>query len=500
VIGSLKRKGRKPLKTHDRTQNEISETIEVDFPQRVSTYLPSIMTQRPVDTEDREDDDLPICLNCIEDRVLRAEISASNHIDKCSVCDREDFCWSTRQYAERIQPLFEKWYVPSSPEYFAGEVTSPRGLTAEEVISEMTGAGDDRASEAMLNSLKEVWWWWPPDGDEDPLDDDLVFNRNLGPAYQTLEDWNQIEEEVKTRSRFFNPVVEEKLRHLFAGIESLISADGHPVVRPIVPHGPGNVFWRMRVVSGQDQVVEVLKEPEAKLGPPPPGTASAGRMNARGISVFYGAEDPATCVGEVRAAVGSLGIIASFEVTRELKVLDVSALQAIRATDVSIFDPEFSNTHGRTAFLQHLQHVLQLPVLPGEEADIYLVTQMIAEYLGSRHPSRLDGVLYPSIQTGKRTNNVVLFAHASRVWPSPRHRVIEVQTPGWDDPDLSVTETNNKNADDDLPLIYHETSHDPRIPALRLILDDIRTVSVTSVQHELQEYKISWTRAPGETQ
>jgi RES domain-containing protein len=477
------------------------KTIEIDFLKEFfnGAFL-SIMTQRPIDPEDREEDDVPICLNCIEDGILRAEVSASNHIERCCVCDREDFCWTSRQYAQRIQPLFEKWYVPSSPEYFAGEVTSPRGLTAGEVISEMTGAGDDKASEAILGSLKEVWWWWPPDGDEDPLDDDLVFNRNLGPAYQTLEDWRQIEEEVRTRSRFFNPIVEEKLRHLFAGIESLTSADGRPVVRRIVPNNPGNVFWRMRVVSDQDQVVEVLKDPEAKLGPPPPGAASAGRMNARGISVFYGAEDPATCVGEVRAAVGSFGIIASFEVTRELKVLDVSALQAIRTTDVSIFDSEFSHAHGRTAFLQHLQHVLQLPVLPGEEADKYLVTQMIAEYLGSRHPSRLDGVLYPSIQTGKRTNNVVLFAHASRVQPSSTHRKIEVRTPGWDDPELSVIETNALSVDDDVPLIYDEPSHDSRIPALRLVLDDIRTVGVFAVKHEVQEYKISWTRTPGGTQ
>ncbi|MDQ9154364.1 RES domain-containing protein [Klebsiella sp. 76637] len=41
-----------------------------------------------------------------------------------------------------------------------------------------------------------------------------------------------------------------------------------------------------------------LRMPESSFGPPPPELTPSGRMNARGISVFYGAtsrKNAATC-------------------------------------------------------------------------------------------------------------------------------------------------------------------------------------------------------------
>jgi len=49
-------------------------------------------------------------------------------------------------------------------------------------------------------------------------------------------------------------------------------------------------------------------------------------MNARGVSVFYGAIDPRVALAEVRPPVGSRVAVARFEIIRPLRLLDLNAL------------------------------------------------------------------------------------------------------------------------------------------------------------------------------
>src|SRR3954470_5589142 len=76
--------------------------------------------------------------------------------------------------------------------------------------------------------------------------------------------------------------------------------------------------------------VRAMERPDLEVGPPPPARAMAGRMNARGISVFYGALEAATAVAEVRPPVGSKVLVVRFEILRPVRLLDVEALRALR--------------------------------------------------------------------------------------------------------------------------------------------------------------------------
>jgi hypothetical protein len=72
-----------------------------------------------------------------------------------------------------------------------------------------------------------------------------------------------------------------------------------------------------------------MKRPDVEIGPPPPLVAATGRMNAHGISVFYGATDPLVALAVVRPPVGSKVVIAHFEFLRTVRLLDVEALRAV---------------------------------------------------------------------------------------------------------------------------------------------------------------------------
>jgi RES domain len=63
-------------------------------------------------------------------------------------------------------------------------------------------------------------------------------------------------------------------------------------------------------------------------------------MNAGGIAVFYGANEPNVAIAEVRPPVGSKVAVARFEIIRPLRLLDLTALAAVSERG-SVFDPEF---------------------------------------------------------------------------------------------------------------------------------------------------------------
>jgi hypothetical protein len=70
-----------------------------------------------------------------------------------------------------------------------------------------------------------------------------------------------------------------------------------------VRRGPGtsvSALFRARVFQTEDQLVKALEKPEVSIGPPPTALVPAGRMNAAGIQVIYGATEEVVALAEVR--------------------------------------------------------------------------------------------------------------------------------------------------------------------------------------------------------
>jgi hypothetical protein len=106
-------------------------------------------------------------------------------------------------------------------------------------------------------------------------------------------------------------------------------------------------------------------------------------MNARGISVFYGATSADTAVAEVRPPVGSHVVVGQFTISRPLRLLDLNALAEIVPGKVrSYFDPTTTDVVARHDFLRSLCNQLVMPVMPEFEDDGYLITQLVADFPG----------------------------------------------------------------------------------------------------------------------
>jgi hypothetical protein len=197
----------------------------------------------------------------------------------------------------------------------------------------------------------------------------------------------------------------------FARIDEFRDGWGRPVV---LLYQPNTELYRARGLSNLTALDKICRSPGAELGPPPSELATAGRMNASGVSVFYGAFDLDTCFAEMRPSLASYVLIGIFKTTQTLRVLDFSALaEAGLEQEPSFFDPNFGAKSEADEVLRILHGLIARPVQPGAEASEYIITQSIAEDLAYVQDPPLDGVIFDSVQRagGK---NIVLFSQFGR--------------------------------------------------------------------------------------
>ena len=311
------------------------------------------------------------------------------------------------------------------------------------------------------------------------------------------------------------------LDEIFEGLGTLKTIRGTPVIREITPTDADHHFYRARVSFSERELKEILVAPVKELGPPPSRSVRPGRMNAAGISVFYGAVDDATCIAEARAPVGSYVVVGRFEIIRPLRILAFDALREVYI-EGSCFDPDYHARWKRASFLKRLVQEISRPVMPRDEEFEYLPTQAASEYLAERIEPRLDGIVFHSSQTGGEGRNVVVFNHACRVEPYdlPEGTAIDTNM-GWeseDDYDDSITVFENVPPEKEEPTPEKATSANPfglityepdtrgyvalsnddaddgldfRDPVLRLDVAGIRILHIRSVKYEHHERSVS---------
>jgi hypothetical protein len=230
-------------------------------------------------------------------------------------------------------------------------------------------------------------------------------------------------------------------------------------------------------------------------------------MNARGVSVFYGATHEHIALCEIRPPVGSRVAVGRFEIVRRLRLLDVEALRSVFVKG-SIFDPAYARQLERAKFLRTLSQRISMPVLPNDEAFEYLVTQAMADYLSDRHDLNLDGLIYRSAQTKAEGSNVVLFNKAARTETLrfPDGTKISASLYDYEEdrrsPDYWVWENSPAPGDaggkhiDDLTSVvpFHagtqDSNGDMRSISLRLDLDSLKVHHVEAVTFDTEPFSV----------
>jgi hypothetical protein len=447
-----------------------------------------------------------VCCNCIGDRALAETVAANGLLEECAYCKDRSIGLKLSELAGRVHSVVRRDFVltPSEPRGWDDDEHWERtGDSVNGLIRDIAGLSERLADNVVrvlsaLHGPEAV-----RDFDEDPYGPDARY-APMPPfaGNDLLKTWNSFKNDLVCRSRFFSTAAEAALSMVFEAISGLKSRDGWHVVVPAGPNTAHRQIFRARAALSWPQLTTILSAAVAELGAPPSQNARAGRMNAAGIPVFYGATEADTCVAEIRAPVGAHVVIGRFEILRPLRLLDLNALSDVYEPG-SHFDAEFPHRGAKAAFLQHVVSEMTRPVMPSDEAYEYLPTQAVAEYLGQRVSPRIDGILFRSAQTGGC--NLVLLNHACTVEPYllPEGTQVEVDERmfyGDREDDIQISEIVPWGVD---PVMWQPPQPDvplapERGPVLRLKVNEIQVRQVKAVVYESVEIPTSRIREEAE--
>jgi len=465
--------------------------------------------------EEHDEEARRICSSCVGDSFLRKKIDDEGEEALCYYCKGERKTFSIDQLADEIETAFESHYARTSPDPdgYESAMLSDRESSyewerhGEEVLWAIAEAAniDQEPAEDVLSVLEDRHSDWESAkmGEECPFDKNSYYELKDHDCGEFTAKWSAFERGLKTEARYFSRSAQATLNEIFADLPFSLASNGAPAITTIGPDASLKFLYRARVFAAEEEkLVEALKYPWRHLGPPPMHAASAGRMNARGISVFYGAVEAATAMAEVRPPVGSQVAVAKFAITRPLRLLNLDALKSLTPSG-SIFDPKYLREIQRAKFMEILSRRIARPVMPTEEAFEYLATQAVADYLATEQ--NLDGIVFPSVQVGHASLNVVLFHHAARVEEVqlPVGTQLTARLDEYDDegahPNYSVWEevppTPAATPSSSDPLNFHflpmpDEAFNARQVSLKIDLASITVQHINAVSFSADEYSV----------
>lgn len=459
-----------------------------------------------------------ICCECVGETYLAQQIENAGQTGDCSYCGQVLACIPVEELADCIETAFAEHYVRTSayPDSWQERAMADPESTYEweregqpvlEAIEEAASVPSEAAADILeILANRHGDFDSAAIGEETEFSSDTYYEEKGASAQGWHEDWQNFEQSLKTEARFFSRSAAELLVRVFCHIDTLRTKPRRPLVVDAGPNRKLTQLYRARSFQSADRLKEALCRPDLHLGSPPARLASGGRMNARGISVFYGATNASVALAEVRPPVGSMVAVAKFSIIRPLRLLDLTALDCVNDGG-SIFDPSLKGRLERVAFLRLLGERMTRPVMPADEDFDYLATQAVADFLATENEPRLDGIIFCSAQS-KTGRNVVLFHEAARVdeMQFPLGTEIEARTgygteDGWEiDYDVSEAVPKPKapvppNDDGDLlaffsqPHIAYRADRDFRKASLRV---DAGALEV----HHVEWVRVNSTRFP----
>lgn len=394
-----------------------------------------------------------ICIDCIGEKFLSKEIELLEKLISCSYCGQKEIPGSPLiEFADRLDIAFEQHYERQSediPDDWSleriknmADLWEPNGQPVVYAIMDAAEIPEEAAKDIQQiladkhssRSADEI-------GETTAYHIESYYDNKPPNDMDWKKKWANFEDSLKTKTRFFSKEASNHLHSVFEDIEQLQTKDKKPVVKTIGPATEIEVLFRARSFQSDARLEIALKAPDREFGPPPITYARAGRMNANGISVFYGANNAPTALAEIRPPVGSKVAIAKFRIVRKLKVLDLSELSDTVA-EGSIFDSNYSPLLAKASFLRKLSQKMTKAIMPEDEQFEYLPTQAVADFLASK--MGFDGIIFSSAQSPEGLN-IALLNHSSRVDKinHPEGTFIRATLNDWDEdgeyPDYQIS-------------------------------------------------------------
>lgn len=354
-----------------------------------------------------------ICIDCVTPEPLKALISTFEKKHPCKFCGIDNAAIESKvlfdYVLDRIAENTATEDDLSSSEYwmlFEGGSDDIALAFLDIVLSEWAGLGDEPYFDELYEYAPKEFKLNSRDMDRHYFGDNGLLENN---SYEAA--WHKFTLDVRHSHRFFNPDAKVFLDSVF----SFMATEGD-VLKPgcIRVISKGDPLYRARSASGYTGVMKIADAPASELGATPRNKASSQRMTPSGISAIYCSLERETCLSEIRAITGDTVVSIAMTPVNTLKFLDLTKLDQIEAPARTLLDEGCRDNQNLKAFVGSLVKKMSKPKGRNDELS-YLSTQVVFEYLRFRFGSQVNGLVFPSVQTGEKGTNVVLFPEASVV-------------------------------------------------------------------------------------
>ncbi|PPT84718.1 hypothetical protein XarzCFBP7410_05385 [Xanthomonas arboricola pv. zantedeschiae] len=407
-----------------------------------------------------------ICSDCVMPKPLKHFIDEGGESGACSYCCRKGTVIAS-------EALFEYIYTRVRE-----NVASEENLSDFEHNMLYIGGSD----EIEVSSYETVLGEWLGLGSEVYFDDlctqvpeDFRVNMHGQETHFYLDDgllernfyedrWGQFIDGIRHAHRFFNPNARAFLDLVF---QLLVTEDNKLKSEVIRTVECGTELYRARSVSSPANAKEIADDPVSQLGVTPKDKSSSQRMTPNGISALYCALERETCLSEIRSITGDDVVSVALTPISEVKLLDLTMLEQVEPASLTLLDRGYLDALHLKTFLKSLVKKMSKPKGRNDELS-YLSTQVVFEYLRLRFGRQVDGLLFPSVQTGERGTNVVMFPETSRIVGDKRTKVAEGTAPDAEANDPPAPGTKLEVVDGSL--------HFHRVRAIRTEADTYRNL------------------------
>ncbi len=350
-----------------------------------------------------------VCFQCVGDHIASEYIKNEGKRRRCHYCDASRKSISLENIADLVDCAYRENFCPAddlrsylssldicdsgdSPDYIISMILQSDGQLCSDIrtiLSDREARDVSKGCDAMYDKAVSY------------VSSGLDFG-----LHSSL--WDEFCRIIKHESRFFSSEAKDLLDEIFKGIDSYLTASGDSVIYK----KKFTKIFRARRANSATEIKKISKNPDKELFVPPADVVPNGRMNPRGISLFYGSLDLKTCLAELRLVVGESAVCGQFSSNGYLRVFDFTKLKDI-SHELSYFDKEYAAKCSQIGFLSKFESIISRPILPGKESLDYLPTQAMTEYLCRFVHRGIDAVIFSSCQTGRE--NIAAVVSPSRV-------------------------------------------------------------------------------------
>lgn len=358
-----------------------------------------------------------ICVDCVKPAVLKGLFGSSGTEADCRYCGRHGHTIAAQQlfdyvYERVVENLAGKDDLSNYELGLLYECGSDdiavEGIDI--VLSEWFNLGDEPYFDDLCDGVPAEFRIDDQGSETHFYGDDGTLELNF---YE--EKWDKFVDDVHYKHRYFNTGADKFLDSVFSLLVTEDSLLKPEVVRTFAQ---GELLYRARLAQTQKQAEEIIGDPANQFGPTPKYLASSQRMTPNGISALYCALERKTCLSEIRSITGDHVVSTALTPINELKLLDLTVMNRVEPPTLTLLDGGFRDSLHRKVFLGSLVKKMSRPKARNDELS-YLSTQVVFEYLRLRFGKYVDGLVFPSVQTGELGTNVVLFPEASRLSYEP---------------------------------------------------------------------------------